>query len=58
MAVVGVPRSLCPTYVAFGVGPEGMAPEEQLPQRLCKWGHRRETLQDHFLSLQSLQKRK
>jgi hypothetical protein len=30
-----------------------MAPEEQLPLKLCKWGHRRETLQSgHFLSLQ------
>lgn len=30
-----------------------MAPEEQLPQRLCKRGHRRETLQSgHFPSLQ------
>lgn len=30
-----------------------MAPEEQLPQQLCKQGYRRETLQSgHFLSLQ------
>lgn len=30
-----------------------MAPEEQLPKKLYKWGYRRETLQSgHFLSLQ------
>lgn len=41
------------THLALGAAPEGMAPEEQLPLKLSKWGHRRETLQSgHFLSLQ------
>lgn len=41
----------CPTHLALGAAPEGLAPEEQLPQRLCKWGQRREALQSgHFLS--------
>lgn len=40
------------TRLALGAGPEGMAPE-QLPLKLGKWGHRRETLQSgYFLSLQ------
>lgn len=41
------------TSSAFRAGPEGMAPPEQLPLKLSKWGQRRETLQSgHFLSLQ------